>query len=213
MAYGGRHDIPAPPLRGFDHVNRYWDKEHEVVAAKILPGEYYVTNGNELVTTVLGSCISACIRDRVFGIGGMNHFMLPTSDTGSWHGSDNALSTATRYGNYAMEHMINDILANGGHRSHLEVKIIGGGRIIGAMTDVGGRNIEFVREYIRTEGLRLLGEDVGDIYPRKVVFFPATGRVRVKKLKHLHNDTVVKRERSYMTELAHAPIEGEVELF
>jgi chemotaxis protein CheD len=200
-------------LPGFGDINRYWDREHEVVAAKILPGEYYVTNHNELVTTVLGSCVSACIRDRIFGVGGMNHFMLPASESGHWGGASDVTSTATRYGNYAMEHMINDILKHGGHRRNLEVKIFGGGRIINAMTDIGERNIAFVRDYIRMEGLNLVGEDVGDIFPRKVVFFPASGRVRIKKLKHLHNDTVALRERAYQAELVQKPVEGEIELF
>ena len=70
-------DIDPPSIAGFEHVNRYVDREHGVIAAKILPGEYYVTQEDELITTVLGSCISACIRDKESGMGGMNHFMLP----------------------------------------------------------------------------------------------------------------------------------------
>jgi len=96
-------------LSGFESINRYWDRAHQMPAAKILPGEYYVTQQNEIITTVLGSCVSACIWDRAAGIGGMNHFMLPLSHTGDWGGSG-LISTATRYGNFAMEHMINDIL-------------------------------------------------------------------------------------------------------
>jgi chemotaxis protein CheD len=207
-------DRLTKPLPGFERVNRYWDREQNMPAAKILPGEYYVTVENELITTVLGSCVSACVRDRLFGIGGMNHFMLPLSDTGSWGGgTGNPASTATRYGNYAMEHMINDILKHGGHRRNLEVKIFGGGQIIDSMTNIGEQNIRFVQEYLSTEGLSLLGQDVGDVYPRKVVYYPATGRVRVKKLKHLHNDTVIRRELSYRSELQQAPVEGEIELF
>lgn len=208
-----RRENLGNPLPGFEGINRYWDREHEIVAAKILPGEYYVTNTNELVTTVLGSCVSACIRDRIFGVGGMNHFMLPASESGAWGGANDLTSTSTRYGNYAMEHMINDILKHGGHRRNLELKIFGGGQIIHSMSDIGKRNITFVHDYIETEGLTLLGEDVGDIYPRKVVYFPATGRVRVKKLKDLHNETVVRRERAYQDELVKEPVEGDIELF
>jgi len=200
------------PLPGFEQINRYWDRTHQMPAAKLLPGEYYVTPHEEIITTVLGSCVSACIWDRLFGIGGMNHFMLPLSESGSWHGSD-LLSTATRYGNYAMEHMINDILTHGGHRKNLAVKIFGGGQIIGEMSDVGARNIEFVRCYIKHEGLALLGEDVGDIYPRKVAFYPTSGRVRVKKLKHMHNDTLIRREQAYQQDIEQAPVEGSIELF
>ncbi|QYZ66543.1 MAG: chemotaxis protein CheD [Gammaproteobacteria bacterium (ex Lamellibrachia satsuma)] len=206
------HKELTSSLPGFETINRYWDRNHKMPAAKILPGEYYVTTNDEIITTVLGSCVSACIWDTVFGIGGMNHFMLPLSDSGSWGGSD-LVSTSTRYGNYAMEHMINDILRHGGHRPNLSVKIFGDGKIISGMSDVGEKNIQFIREYIEQEQLRLLGEDVGDIYPRKVVFYPASGRVRIKKLKHMHNDTVVKREVAYQHDIEEAPVVGEVELF
>ena len=207
-----RHDLKAP-LKGFENINRYWDKQHDVQAAKILPGEYYVTNYNELVTTVLGSCVSACIRDKVFGIGGMNHFMLPLSEGKGWGGSDDFTSTATRFGNYAMEHMINDILKHGGHKKHLEAKIFGGGRMMQATTDIGMTNIEFVRSYLKTEGIPILAEDVGDIYPRKVIYFPDSGRARVKKLKTLHNSTVLTREAEYRKEIVSQPAETDIELF
>ena len=182
-------------------------------AAKILPGEYYVTNQDEIITTVLGSCVSACVRDRVFGIGGMNHFMLPVSNGGGWAGRDDIVGSANRYGNFAMEHMINDILKHGGHRRNLEVKVFGGGQIIDSMGSIGIRNIEFIRCYLRTEGLPVLAEDLGDTYPRKIVYYPSSGRVRMKKLKDLHNDTLLQRERAYRRDLEQSPVEGEVELF
>jgi chemotaxis protein CheD len=208
-----KHELPAT-LPGFEGINRYWDTVHERPAAKILPGEYYVTGGNELVTTVLGSCVSACIRDRVSGIGGMNHFMLPISTGGKgWNGSDDLTGTATRYGNFAMEHMINDILKHGGHKRHLEAKIFGGGRIMDALSDIGSKNIEFVREYLDVEDIPLLGEDVGDIYPRKVIYIPETGKVLMKRLKHLHNDTIREREDSYRSKITRQPVAGSVELF
>ena len=207
------HKLPLA-LPGFDHINRYWDRRHDISAAKLLPGEYYVTSSNELITTVLGSCVSACIRDRCFGIGGMNHFMLPLSKGGTWNGSEVDLtSVATRYGNFAMEHMINEILKHGGHRKNLEVKIFGGGQILESMTDIGMSNIEFVRDYLRTEGLRIVSEDVGDIYPRKIIYYPDSGRVRLKKLKDMHNDTVVQREKAYQKDIAQEPVAGDVELF
>lgn len=213
MSLVGSKPLP-PALAGFEAIKRYWDRSNEVVAAKILPGEYYVTTQNEMVTTVLGSCVSACIRDRVFGIGGMNHFMLPVDTTGEgWSGAKDLLSSATRYGNYAMEHMINDILKNGGHRKNLEAKVFGGGQIIATMTDVGRKNIDFVLGYLEQEGLKIASQDLGDIYPRKVNYFPATGRVRVKKLRHLHNETIIRREQDYRHELEEKPVEGDIELF
>ncbi|MCB1875749.1 MAG: chemoreceptor glutamine deamidase CheD [Chromatiales bacterium] len=202
-------------LAGFEQVNRYWDRRSNVVAAKILPGEYYVTRSDEMITTVLGSCVAACIRDRVFGIGGMNHFMLPIhDDPSSFAGNSNRiLSSATRYGNYAMEHLINTILTNGGHRKNLEVKVFGGGRIISELTDVGRKNIEFVCSYLETEGFQVTAKDLGGDSPRKVVYYPKSGRVLMKKLRSLHNDTIVQRERRYLHEIDEQPVVGEIELF
>jgi chemotaxis protein CheD len=199
-------------LRGFSHINRYWDKIHGMYAAKILPGEYYITLQGELIVTVLGSCVSACIRDRVFGIGGMNHFMLPVGAEGA-STSSTWNSAATRYGNFAMEALINDILKNGGRRENLEVKVFGGGMVLEHMTNVGKQNIAFVREFMRTEGLKLLAEDLGDIYPRKVYYFPQSGKVKMKKLRSVHNNTIIERETSYMDSLETKPIEGEIDLF
>ncbi|NOT11334.1 MAG: chemoreceptor glutamine deamidase CheD [Methylococcaceae bacterium] len=206
--------INRPSVAGFEHVNRYWDREHEIVAAKILPGEYYVTQENELITTVLGSCISACIRDKETGVGGMNHFMLPETNASRLkQGSEAIVGNATRYGNYAMEHLINSILSNGGKRKNLEVKVFGGGKIIPTLTDVGMKNIDFVLDYIDQEGLKLLSQDLGDIYPRKVIYFPSTGKVGMKKIQDLHNDTIAQREKQYFNSLKNAPVEGDVELF
>lgn len=207
--------IPSAPavLPGFEHVNRYWDNGNQSHAAKILPGEYYVTCHDELVATVLGSCISACVRDRALGIGGMNHFMLPTGTDSEECCASTSLSAATRYGNFAMEHLINTILKHGGSRRNLEVKIFGGGRMMAGMTDIGRRNIEFIRDYLSTEGLQVAAEDLGDIYPRKVLYQPHTGRARIKRLRSLHNDTIVQRETRYLQELECRPVEGAVELF
>ena len=204
----------GPVLSGFEHINRYWDKMHKTNAAKILPGEYYVTTQKEVIVTVLGSCVSACIRDRVFGIGGMNHFMLPmTTDNTSDAWKNANISAATRYGNYAMEHMINAILTNGGMRKNLEVKLFGGGKILAQMTDVGARNISFVKEYVHVENLNVIAEDLGDNYPRKVMYNPLTGKVKMKKLRSLHNNTVVERETTYMKNLDVEPVESEIDLF
>ena len=206
--------IPSPSIAEFSNIKRYWDRENNIVGARILPGEYYVTTENELTITVLGSCIAACIRDRVTGIGGMNHFMLPeTTEQKLSAGEEAVVGNATRYGNYAMEHLINMILANGGKRKNLEVKVFGGGKIIPTAGDVGQRNIEFVLEYIDTEALRLVSQDLGDIYPRKVIFFPKTGKVRMKKIKDLHNETIASREKQYRTSIKDVKVESNIELF
>ncbi|MGR8929047.1 MAG: chemoreceptor glutamine deamidase CheD [Gammaproteobacteria bacterium] len=206
--------IGKPSIPGFEDITRYWDQENQIVAAKLLPGEYYVTTENEMITTVLGSCVSACIRDSVTGIGGMNHFMLPETTKQRLNNRDETIvGTAMRYGNYAMEHLINTILQFGGRRKNLEVKLFGGGKIIATLSDVGSRNIEFVLDYVDMEALTLVAHDLGDIYPRKVNFFPCTGRVRMKKIKDLHNETIMLRERQYSSRIKDVSVESSIELF
>jgi chemotaxis protein CheD len=201
-------------IAGFESVNRYWDQENQIIAAKLMPGDYYVTKQDEMITTVLGSCVAACIRDTVTGVGGMNHFMLPETSKSRLNDRDEAVvGNALRYGNYAMEHLINSILQNGGKRKNLEVKLFGGGKIIATLGDVGARNIQFVLDYVDTEALNLVSQDLGDIYPRKVNFFPHSGRVRMKKIKDLHNQTIFLREKQYSSSIKDAPVEGSVELF
>ena len=208
---GSAHPLPRA-LPGFSAITRYWDEAHSMYAAKLLPGEFYVTTERETIVTVLGSCVSACIRDPVFGIGGMNHFMLPVSQgSGSWEA--NGVGASTRYGSHAMEQLINEILKNGGSRQNLELKMTGGGRILAQMTDIGRKNIEFVEEYARTEALKVLSRDLGDIYPRKVYYTPSTGKMLIKKLRSLHNNTIVERESRYLHDIASAPVQSEVELF
>ena len=212
MAFSRQHELGLPPV-GFENIQRYWDQRFQLPTAKILPGEYYVTEKNELIATLLGSCISACIRDTVIGIGGMNHFMLPLNRKGSGWCEHSLTSMSTRYGNYAMEHMINDILKIGGRRCNLEAKIFGGGRIISSMSDLGARNIEFVEGYLAIEGIPLVNKDVGDIHPRQVIYSPRSGKVRLKRLIRVANATIVQREEKYLTDLSHEEVSGEVELF
>lgn len=205
--------IPAC-FDGYGHIYRRWDSTENMSVARILPGEFYVTKEDEQLITTLGSCVSACIRDRVFKIGGMNHFMLPESaEMQGQSGTDNLLSNAARYGSYAMEHLINGILRQGGLRKNLEIKVFGGGKIISTMTDVGVKNIRFVLEYLKTENLPISAQDLGDVYPRKVIYFPQSGRVRVKHLKNTNKDVIARQEQSYSQEINQTPVAGEVELF
>ena len=206
---------PLPPvLPGFEHVNRYWDKQMNVPAAKIMPGEFYVSKTGEMIVTVLGSCISACVRDVQLGIGGMNHFMLPMQGEHSSENWGGSASSASRYGNWAMEFLINEILKLGGTRRNLEIKVFGGGNVLSNMTDIGERNIDFVKKYIYEENFELSACDVGDIYPRKVLYFPDTGSVKVRKLRQTQNDTIMEREIKYSKNLNDKPApSGGVELF
>ena len=190
----------------------YYDRTFDCNAAKISPGEYYFTKENMMIVTVLGSCVSACIRDNVSGIGGMNHFMLP--DGGSAD-KDSPISESMRYGTYAMEVLINQLLRNGARRENLEAKIFGGGNVLRSFTttNVGDRNADFVKRFLKEERIRITGEDLLDIYPRKVYYFPKTGKVLVKKLKQLNNYTLVKREQAYASKLKTNDVGGDIDLF
>ncbi len=204
------------PIEGFDHINRYWDRTMNLPAAKILPGELYVSVAGEMIVTVLGSCIAVCIRDKRKGIGGMNHFMLPEETENSsdaWR--DSMQGVSTRYGNWAMECLINEILKSGGEKKHLEVKVFGGGKVLNNMTNIGAKNIEFVHRFLSSENLSITAEDTGDIYPRKVLYFPDTGAVKIRKLKKTHNATIERREKEYIDQLSSEKGQGSgsVELF
>ena len=197
------HEVLSP--------NLYYDRHFNMEAAKIMPGEYYATTRDMLVVTVLGSCVSACLRDKTNGIGGMNHFMLPHSD----NDPQNPVSVSARYGTYAMEMLINHLIKLGAKRNNFEAKVFGGGNVLRGFTvaNVGARNADFVLDFLHTEKIRIVAEDLLDIYPRKVYYFPKSGRVLIKKLKSVHNNTIVEREKDYESRLDYARMEGDVELF
>jgi chemotaxis protein CheD len=190
-----------------------FDPRLGVKVFKILPGEFLVTRRHEALTTVLGSCIAACMYDPRSGIGGMNHFMLPASasiDSGAWAGET---GHANRYGAYAMESLINALMKHGADRARLEAKLFGGAAVIRGMSDVGAKNIEFARRFLRLEGIPLLAESVGEATPRRVNFFAHTGEVLVRRLRTVANDSLAMREREYLSALTAAPASGDVELF
>lgn len=196
-------EVPAP--------NLYFDRNFGMEAVKILPGEYYVSARQLLMVTVLGSCVGACIRDPVSGIGGINHFMLPDDR----RDEDSRFGRSMRYGDYAMEILINQLLKLGARRSNLEAKVFGGGNVLPGFKNhvVGERNARFVIDYLAIEGIPVIAKDLLGDYPRKVYFFPETGRVLVRKLRSLHNDTIMERELTYSETLRQSRVEGEVELF
>jgi chemotaxis protein CheD len=202
-----------PALPNFEHIRRTWDVDLGLPVAKLLPGDYYVTRYNEAIFTVLGSCVSACVRERKLGIGGMNHFMLPLDQSGgtsAW--AENLVSSATRYGNVAMERLINDIMRLGGQRANLEFKVVGGGKVLDMALDVGARNAHFIRDYLKTEGFLITAEDLGDCFARKLYYNPTTGKLRVKRLTATVNRAVFERERQF--EPTTSEVEsGSVELF
>lgn len=186
------------------------DPAEGITTIKILPGEFYVTKLNERIETVLGSCISACVRDPIAGVGGMNHFMLPVDKSA---GKPTELSDANRYGNYAMENLVNALLSEGAKRERLEFKLFGGGRIMSSMTNIGWYNIGFAFDYVFTEGFKVVSQDIGDIYPRKVLYYPLNGRVRVRRLNPMHNQSLADQENRYINNIGSKPVEGDVELF
>jgi len=200
----------------FVQVNHYWDKQRDMVVAKILPGEFYMTTQNVAIATTLGSCISACIWDERSNVGGMNHFMLPITNKDAhevnW-GSREKTADATRYGNFAMEHLINCILRCGGRKVNLRAKLFGGAKVLNQMSDVGQKNIDFALAYLEQEEIIIESSDIGDIYPRKVIFEPGSGRAFIKRLDNLHNDTIIKRESDYSNKIYKKEVSGDVELF
>ena len=200
-----------PQYQASPSPNLYFDRTFNMEASKIVSGEYYVTRRDMVLVTVLGSCVAACIRDKTNGIGGMNHFMLPKST----HEKAGWLSSSARYGAYAMEVMINQILKQGAKRENLEAKVFGGGAVIRNMSslNVGDDNAKFALEYLKKERIPVVAKDLLGDLPRKVYYFPHTGKVLVKKLRSMPNDTIIVREQEYNSRLTSGNIEGEIELF
>ena len=203
--------LNQPDYDEIQSPNLYYDRNFNREAVKILPGEYYVTKRDLALVTVLGSCVAACIRDRISGMGGMNHFMLP-GDSGD---AEDLSSPSAHYGTYAMEKMINDLLKMGAKRSNLQAKLFGGGDVMRGHTvhKVGERNAEFAINYLVAEKIEILAQDLQDVYPRKIYFFPYSGKVLVKKLRSVHNDTIVERERQYRSRISITDTQAKVDLF
>lgn len=173
----------------------------------MLPGEYFVSNEDLVIMTVLGSCISACIWDGKVRAGGMNHFMLPDGDSVDGFG---------RYGSYAMELLINEMLKKGARRESMQAKVFGGAQVMAGFTtmNVGERNTKFVLDYLATERIPVVSQDVLDIHPRKVCFFPVTGKALVKRLAHSHPETLAVEERKGNAAIvAKSTSGGSVDLF
>ena len=191
-------------------ASKYLDRHFNRQAMKILPGEFYATDQDEVIVTVLGSCVAACLLDPISMVGGMNHFMLPAKKGEA----DPDRFFAARYGAAAMEYLINNMLHLGAKRDRLVAKAFGGGRVLpGMTTDIGGQTIDFVRRFLMNEDIPIWTEDLGGIHPRKVYFFPHTGQVLVKRMERTHNDTVITRELNYLQEFNRSTAEGDVELF
>ncbi len=197
--------LKAQPRKPGEASFFFYDSHFQNEAVKILPGEYFVFNDDILIMTTLGSCIAACLWDRNARVGGMNHFMLPegAGDSG-------------RYGSFAMELLINELLKMGASRSTLEAKVFGGGQVISGMStmNVGERNTTFVMDYLKTERIAVVSKDVLDIYPRKVCFLPASGKAMVKRLAATNTEALAAQDRAAAQRVTSGnAIGGSVQLF
>lgn len=201
------------PLPGFDHIQRYIDKTRNIPMAKIQPGEFYATTQHEAIATVLGSCVSVCLRDVDLGVGGMNHFMLPLK--GSIYDKESLASASARYGNWAMEYLINQILKAGGRRRALEAKVFGGGNVFPSLApEVSEKNINFVLQYLYNENIHLKAKDLGGDVGRIVVYYPKSGRAQVKYLQDVRKYSIAEKESTYMKSIdKDISSSGDVELF
>jgi len=179
-------------------TRHFFDREFALPAVKLLPGEYYVTARDMVLTTVLGSCVSACVRDSTTGIGGMNHFMLPEDANPA---SRDAVA-AMRYGVYAMEMLLNELLKAGARRERLEAKVFGGGAVLANMTmlNIGDRNADFVLRYLQTEQVRIVAQDLRGSLPRRINYFPASGRVAMRKLRRQDDAVQVQHDEEALVQ-------------
>jgi chemotaxis protein CheD len=192
----------------FDGNKRFFDRDANIPVIKIISGECYVSQENEMIATILGSCISACIRDPLIKVGGMNHFLLPGDDVTDAH-----LSESGRYGVFAMENLINGILKLGGRKDRLEVKVFGGGNVIQSSARIGSKNAKFVREFLNREKLMILSEDLEGEFPRRVHYYPYTGKVMMRLVRPNDTGIVIDAEERYRKQIMSRPVEGDAELF
>jgi chemotaxis protein CheD len=191
---------------------RFFDNSIQSWMVKVFPGEFHVTSRpDETLVTILGSCVAACIRDPVTGVGGMNHFMLPQGHSTGW-GND---PQSTRYGNFAMEKLINELIKCGCSRDRMEIKVFGGGNVIDSISNrpVGTQNAEFVLHFLEAEGLRCAVQDLGGQYPRRIHYSPSTGRVVRRLLGTGDSQVITREEREYAARLLAKKPAGEIQLF
>jgi len=180
-------------LPQFEHIRRYWDPVRKLHVAQILPGEVYVTKNHELISTLLGSCIAVCMRDKTKKIGGMNHFKLPKPANKGFDDEN------TNYGIYAMELLINEILKNGGNKINLEATVFGGGNMTKSLTaDIGGKNTEFVLDFLRQESIPIIDRDTGHNAAQQIYYHPVTGKTFSVIKQNSSLEKVREEERLYM---------------
>lgn len=205
---------PADRSRPEEKVDRrrFYDANLQATVVQVYQGDFYITHSpDEVLTTVLGSCVSACVRDPVVQCGGMNHFLLPAARD---QADSNVAALSLRYGSFAMEQLINAVLAAGGQRDRLEIKVFGGANVMRGLTaDIGHRNADFVEEFLKSEGFGLTARHLRGTWPRKVQFFPHSGQVRMREIKESAVPGIFEREARAAPRATAKPIAGTIELF
>ncbi len=195
---------------GYERLNR---DPSGVTLVRVHPGGYYLTdNPYETLVTVLGTCVSACIRDTFTGIGGMNHFLLPEGT----QEHRNVTSAAMRYGNHAMEVLINELLDAGCPRKRLEVKVFGGASLKArskTLCEIGTGNAAFILEYLAREGMPVAAQDLGGDTARRLQYTPSTGKARMRLLAAPETTGVLDEETRFEQSLHKQRALGDVELF
>lgn len=177
---------------------------------RVLPGDFHASAEPGLtIVTILGSCVAACIRNPKSGFGGLNHFMLPESDTEEWNG----VGAAFRYGNFAMEALINEVLKSGCLRHELEVKLFGGASMYESATPVGRKNAAFAKHYLETERIPLAVADLGGDHGRRIHYCPSTGKVQRLVLRDREGTALISDEARYKIKLQNTSFGGDVDLF
>lgn len=199
---------------------RKFDEKLKADIMTIFAGELYISTKGEVISTVLGSCISVCMYDPLKGVGGMNHFMLPESSSlaGSHYSRDklsreHLTENSMKYGITAMEILIRELQKKGALRVNLRAKIFGGGNVITKMThepSVGDKNIGFARAYLKMEGIKIESENVGNTFGRKIFFLTGKNSVFVKKVAF---KPAVSEELNYIKNLAKLKQKSDVTIF
>jgi chemotaxis protein CheD len=173
--------------------------EQEIVT--LHPGEYFATREDFIISTVLGSCVAVALFDQRGGAGGLNHFMLPgDASRPPRPGSPDAL-----YGMYAIEILVNEVLALGVPRERLRAKVFGGGSMFRISTGKQGTvpelNVNFALDYLARESIPVLGSDVGGVEPRKIFMYPLSGKVLMKRIVRDRGSLLGREEERYHEEL------------
>lgn len=181
---------------------------------KLMPGDFHASAVPMEITTVLGSCVAACLHDPVARVGGMNHFMLPVAPDDVVEIHDPA-SRAARYGTHAMELLINRMVALGALRERLQAKVFGGAKVLRDLNNfgVGTRNACFVLEFLQREEIPLLDGLLGGEQPLKVCMEATTGKVMVRRLSRAGDSMLARAETRLATRIGDEPVGGSIELF